>query len=107
VIEVSIAAGKERRLHSAAVTHKEMSMEKDQFAALVGDGKASVSLAMSYADKDYGNGYEVRVSVHLSCNQDAATIDEARTLVLEAVRDHLEVAKREAEELYEELSGRG
>ena len=76
----------------------------DELQELVGDGKGHVSVAMSYGDKDYGNGFEVRVSVGLTCNQDRDTIDDARSLALDLAVEHLVDAKAQAEETYAELS---
>ena len=76
----------------------------DDLQELVGDGKAHVSAAMSYGDKDYGNGFEVRVSVGLTCSQDQDTIDVARRFALELAVDHLVDAKDQAEEAYAEIS---
>jgi hypothetical protein len=101
VIRVEVIHGDDRRLAHIPV---EEEVDMDELQELVGDGKGHVSVAMSYGDKDYGNGFEVRVSVGLTCNQDRDTIDNARSLALELAAEHLVDAKAQAEETYAELS---
>jgi hypothetical protein len=101
VIRVEVIRGDDRRLAHIPI---EEVLDMDDLQELVGDGKAHVSAAMSYADKDYGNGFEVRVSVGLTCNQDRDTIDVARSLALELAVDHLVDAKDQAEGTYAEIS---
>jgi hypothetical protein len=101
VIRVEVIHGDDRRLAHIPV---EEEVDMDELQELVGDGKGHVSVAMSYGDKDYGNGFGVRVSVGLTCNQDRDTIDNARSLALELAAEHLVDAKAQAEETYAELS---
>lgn len=45
--------------------------------ALVGDGKARISVSCDMSAKDFGNGAGVNVAISVSCNQDEATINQA------------------------------
>lgn len=101
MIRVEVIHGDDRRLAHIPV---EEEADMDELHELVGDGKGHVSVALSYGDKDYGNGFEVRVSVGLTCNQDRDTIDDARSLALDLAVEHLVDAKAQAEETYAELS---
>jgi len=104
VIDISISSGDDRRIASFPVTPENTGMAQNELSKLIGDGKASVSCAVSFADKDYGNGYEVRVSVSLACNQDRGTLDLAAAAAQEIASVHLEQAKSMAEVMYGELS---
>lgn len=104
MIEVTISSRDDRRIASIPVTSESANMTQRALSALIGDGKASVSCSVSFADKDYGNGYEVRVSVSLACNQDRDTVDLAAASVQEIASVHLEQAKAMAEVMYGELS---
>ena len=101
MIRVEVIHGDDRRLAHIPV---EEEVDMDELQELVGDGKGHISVAMSYGDKDFGNGFEVRVSVGLTCNQDRDTIDDARSLALDLAVEHLVDAKAQAEETYAELS---
>ncbi len=101
MIRIEVVHGDDRRLEHIPIEEK---VDMDDLQDLVGDGKGHVSVSMSYADKDYGNGFEVRVSVGLTCNQDRDTIDEARSLALDLAVEHLVDSKTQAEETYAELS---
>lgn len=51
--------------------------QQDQFQALVGDGKARVSVGRDLANKDFGNGGGVLVNVTLTCDQSQPAIQQA------------------------------
>lgn len=107
-VEVSVfdEEGTIRKVASYPITTKDIKMG-DSLEKLVGNGKAGVSASLSFADKDYGNGFEVRVGVTLSCNQDAKSIESARLLALELAVEHLEEGKHVAEVTYEQLTNSG
>ena len=75
----------------------------DEFKKLQGDGAAEISVALSYSDKDYGNGFEARVSVTLRGSQDAKSLDKLNQLALDRAATFLSEAKGVAEALYDEL----
>jgi hypothetical protein len=75
----------------------------DHIKALKGDGAAEVSVALSYADKDYGNGFEARVQVTLRCAQTTEALDAVNQLALERAAAYLGDAKDVAEAIYNEL----
>lgn len=103
-VEVSVfdEEGTVRKVASYPITTKGLKMG-DSLEKLVGNGKAGVSASVSFADKDYGNGFEVRVGVTLTCNQDSKSIESARLLALELAVEHLEEGKNVAEVTYEQL----
>ena len=52
--------------------------EADQIKALLGDGKASVSISKGIGDLNYGSGGNVRVTVTLTCDQSVAGVEGAK-----------------------------
>jgi hypothetical protein len=94
--------GGQRRVASYPIHTKDEKMG-DVLEELTGNGKAEVSASVSFADKDYGNGFEVRIGVSLTCNQDSKTVEKARQLALELAIAHLEQGKEVAEVIYEQL----
>jgi 3'-phosphoadenosine 5'-phosphosulfate sulfotransferase len=104
VIEITIASGDDRRIASLPLTPEVANMAAQELTDMIGNSKATVSCSVSFADKDYGNGYEVRVSVSLTCNQDRDTVDRAAAQAQEIASVHLEQAKTMAEVMYGELS---
>lgn len=100
MIHVEVTCNGERRVISYPMTPAELGISMDELQKIIGDGKANVNASMSFSDKDYGNGFEVRVGVSLTCNQDQSTISKARELVLELLVEHLEQGKTAAEATY-------
>jgi hypothetical protein len=104
MIDVEVICG-DRRLHgSQPVTPREAMMSESALKKLIGDGKAGVSTALSFASKDYGNGYEVRVSVSLACDQSEEGVAAASRLALDLAAGNLEEGKAAAEALYGALN---
>lgn len=60
-----------------------------QLHKIVGDGKAEVVVGLDMAEKDYGQGGGVFVSVKLTCNQDDQTIDYAAKAAASIAQKHL------------------
>jgi hypothetical protein len=74
----------------------------DAYEQLVGDGRAGVAVSADMSNKDYGNGFGSRVSVSLTCNQDAQTIANAIALAGNCARHYLSGQYDEGEKLYKE-----
>ena len=58
----------------------------DQFADLVGNGLARISVGADIAQKDYGNGTGGSVTVTVTCNQDGETMARATALAQSCAR---------------------
>ena len=69
----------------------------DTARKLLGAGDARVSAGIDLADKDFGHGYGVHVSVSLNCEQKDKTVADAMNLAKE-------IAHGTAEEHYEEAA---
>jgi len=66
----------EHLLHDGQVPKELM----DAYQQIIGDSKARVAVGADFAVKDFGTGAGASVTVSLSCNQDAQTINQAITL---------------------------
>jgi len=75
-------------------------MSSDDIKALVGDGQAKVSISMGLSDKDYGSGFDVHVSVSLTCDQDAEVIGLAYESATEVVEGLIFDARERAQEIW-------
>lgn len=89
----------ERRCFEIPLDHKDFSMDMDQLSMLLGDEKARVSYSQSYVDKDYGNGFEVRVGVTLTCDQSEEGVVSAIAVASEVVAEALDNTTEQAKEL--------
>lgn len=80
----------------------------DAFTALIGDGKAGVSVSTDFSVKSFGNGVSAMVTVSLTCNQDQATLNATAELASQAARYYARKFQGEGErELREKLLGEG
>ena len=68
---------------------------------LVGDGEAKVSVSMGMSNKDFGNGFDVHVSVSLTCEQDNDIVGFAYEAASDIVMSLIEDAKERAQELWD------
>lgn len=57
--------------------------QQDRFKALLGDGLSKVTVGCDFAEKDYGNGGGVVVSVTLTCDQSEQAVRSAIGLAQE------------------------
>ena len=89
----------DRRDFTVPVTKEDLKMTSDELRSLLGDEKAQVSYSMGYADKDFGNGFDVRVGVTLTCGQSADEVQAALTVASELVGEALEGTVQQAKEL--------
>lgn len=74
----------------------------EEVADLVGTGDAKVSLSFGMADKEFGSGYDVHVSVTLSCEQDPEVIRFAYVAASEIISEVILEANERAKELWEQ-----
>jgi len=54
-----------------------MEVLMDKYEELIGDGQAHISVSSDMSIKDFGTGAGAMVTISLSCNQDAVTIEKA------------------------------
>jgi hypothetical protein len=59
--------------------------QQDRYKALIGDGLSKVTVASELAEKDYGSGGSVVVSVTLTCDQSEPIIGAAIGLAVRSV----------------------
>lgn len=74
-------------------------MSVDELTALLGDEKARVTFSQELSDKDYGNGYNVRVGVTLTCGQSMDEVQSAVFAAAELVSETLAGTVQQAKEL--------
>jgi hypothetical protein len=60
----------------------------DIYKKLLGDAKARVSVSADMSLKEFGSGAGAMVTVTLSCNQDAETIEQAIDLAGKLAREY-------------------
>lgn len=60
-----------------------------QLEKIVGDGKTEVVIGLDMAEKDFGQGGGVFVSVKLTCNQSDQMVDYAAKAAAAIARKHL------------------
>lgn len=77
-------------------------MASDDISRMVGDGNAKVSVSLGMAEKDFGNGYDVHVSVSLTCDQHSEMIEIAYEAASDIVAEMILEARGRAEALWEE-----
>jgi hypothetical protein len=77
-------------------------MDAEDIRDLIGDGNARVSLSLGMADKDFGSGYDVHVTVSLTCDQHRRVILLAYEAAGDIVSDMVLEARERAEALWEE-----
>lgn len=78
----------------------------DAYQALIGDGKARITVSSDMAIKNFGTGAGAMVSVSLCCNQDEDTIDKAIQMAGQLARSYaMEQRAVAEEELQKKLSG--
>jgi hypothetical protein len=70
----------------------------DKFRAIIGDGRARVSVTADVGIKDFGTGASSSCTIVLTCNQDAQTINQAATLAAEAARHYAHSNRQLAED---------
>ena len=75
-------------------------MPLEDIKALIGDGAAKVSVSMGMSDKDYGNGFDVHVSVSLTCDQDRDVVGFAYEAASDIASDIISDAKERVRELW-------
>lgn len=54
--------------------------QADAYKALIGDGKARVTVSKELSESDYGNGGKIMVSVSLTCDQSYNAVNGAISL---------------------------
>lgn len=69
----------------------------DDFQAIVGDGRARVQVTTDVGIKEFGTGASASVSIALTCNQDARTIERAVQLAAETARGYANENRLRAE----------
>lgn len=73
------------------VLAEDLYLSSNEIQDLVGDGNAKVSVGLGMSNKDYGNGYDVHVTVTLSCSQNREIVgyayDAASDLASSICRD--------------------
>lgn len=60
-----------------------------QLSKFIGDGKSEVVVGLDMAEKDFGQGGGVFVSVKLTCHQDDQTIDYMAKAAANIAQKHL------------------
>lgn len=93
----------DRRDFEVPLTQEFLKMSHDQLNVLLGDEKAKVNFSQSFADKDYGNGFEVYVGVSLTCDQTEDGVASALIVAAELVRETLADMTEQAKELDRDL----
>jgi hypothetical protein len=68
-----------------------------EFKALVGDGKAHVSVSADMSIKDFGTGAGAMITVSLTCGQDRDTIEQAIDLAGVVARQYAAEHQKQAE----------
>ena len=76
-------------------------MPANEIHNLVGNGDAKVSVSMGVAEKDFGNGFDVHVSVTLTCEQDDDIIGFAYEAASDIASKMIIDSKTRAQELWE------
>lgn len=80
----------------------------DAFEALIGDGKAGVTVSSDVSLKKFGNGAGGMVTVSLTCGQNQTTIHNAMELAAQASRFYVQKFQTETEtELRKNLQAQG
>ena len=69
-----------------------------------GDGAATVSVEVEFADKNFGNGVSVKVFCSLSCNQSMQDIETAYQYANQIAQDQLQASIPEVRKLYEQFA---
>ena len=69
-----------------------------------GDGAATVSVEVEFADKNFGRGVSVRVFCSLSCNQSLEDVEKAYTYASQIAQDQLETSIPEVRKIYERFA---
>lgn len=85
---------------SQPLTVKDFGMSAKDIKTLVGDGKAKISVSMGMADKDFGTGFDVHVSVGLTCDQDPEIIGFAYESATDVVEGLIFDAQERAREIW-------
>lgn len=88
------------------ITSEEAGMSKDIVQKLIGDGSARISVSHNLKDMDYGTGFGVQVTVSLTCNQDAETVEETFTVANSLAVEYAEVAFSTGADLFSTTIGR-
>jgi hypothetical protein len=78
-----------------------MGMPTEDIKALVGDGEARVSVSMGMSNKDYGNGFDIHVSVSLTCDQNPDILGFAYEAATDILAGLVLDAKYRAQELWD------
>lgn len=84
------------------LTAEDMGMSADEMKDMIGDANAKVSVSMGMAEKDFGSGFDVHVSVSLTCDQDPDVIGFAYETASEVISQMVLDAKERAQQLWEE-----
>ena len=69
-----------------------------------GDGAATVSVEVEFADKNFGKGVSVRVFCSLSCNQSLEDVETAYQYASQIAQDQLEASIPEVRKIYERFT---
>ncbi|MEC8306518.1 MAG: hypothetical protein VXZ72_01510 [Chlamydiota bacterium] len=69
-----------------------------------GDGAATVSVEVEFADKNFGNGVSVKVFCSLSCNQSMQDVETAYLYANQIAQDQLQASIPEVRKLYEQFA---
>ena len=70
----------------------------DMYKKLLGDSNARISVSADMALKEFGSGAGAMVTVTLSCNQDAETIEQAIDLAGKLAREYCVEHQKQAEQ---------
>lgn len=82
------------------LTTGDLNMPLEDIKALVGDGGAKVSVSMGMSDKDYGDGFDVHVSISLTCDQDRDVVGFAYEAASDLCSEIILDAKDRVRELW-------
>ena len=72
-----------------------------------GDGAATVSVELEFADKNFGKGVTVRVFCSLTCNQSLEDVEQAYQYASQIAQDQLEKSIPEVRGVYERFADKG
>lgn len=102
-----------------ALTHKtnnsieELELEKNEnlyeeysvmLESIKGDGAATISVEVEFADKNFGNGVSVKVFCSLSCNQSLQDVELGYQYANQIAQDQLQASIPEVRKLYERFT---
>lgn len=80
----------------------------DRYKAVLGDGKAGISVSTDFSVKSFGNGSSAMVTVSLTCGQDEQSMNAAAELAAGAARYYAAKFQAEGEvELRNQLIAKG